>query len=351
MLAEDRPHTDLLEAIPDLLTRIADAKYAFVLCGAHDDRHAPHVANFPSGFPGREYARHLNCLMYGSDTPGTADAGMRWLEDVEAEPDLANTVPFAQWLGYRACVLMPVPALASDGKSGLGAAGLLFAQPRPWRAEDAAVLQAAAAAIGLAMSNLLLRRELEATRREAEEQLGRDALTEVASRRLLFHYLPQEIATATRYRRPLSCLMIDVDGLKRINDTWGHQAGDLVLREVAQAMARSLRCADVIARYGGDEFFALLPDTDSEGAAQVAARLLRDVRRLSVRAGDGPVEARISIGAATYYGDGSASTEALIQAADSALYDAKQAGGDQQRSAPSAPLSSPSVAPAAVRAS
>ena len=127
--------------------------------------------------------------------------------------------------------------------------------------------------------------------------------------------------------------MIDVDRLKQVNDTWGHQAGDRVLREVARAMSDSLRGADVLGRYGGDEFLALLPDTDSEGAAQVAARLLHYVRQLALPTGNGALRVSISVGAATYWGDGGQSSDGLVHAADRALYAAKQAGGDRQQAA------------------
>ncbi len=168
---------------------------------------------------------------------------------------------------------------------------------------------------------LLGRKEDELRRRSTT-----DPLTGLPNRRELRARLDLELNRALRYGTTLSVLVLDVDGLKAINDEWGHLRGDAALRAVAEALTHSCRQADLPSRYGGDEFVVLAPSTTAAEALELAERLARRLRDLP--AGSGPWTApRISVGIAD---SSSASTAlGLLAAADAALYKAKAAGGDQ----------------------
>jgi diguanylate cyclase (GGDEF)-like protein len=178
-------------------------------------------------------------------------------------------------------------------------------------------------------------RELEEKRQELLLLSRTDGLTQLINRRHFEERLAAEFARATRYHAPLSCFLLDIDHFKKVNDTWGHPFGDIVLKEVAGVARRALRDVDVLARYGGEELVALLPETTSEQAWRVAERVRLGIEamRLTNRSAAQPVVVRCtaSIGVATYPGEGIDSAEALVQAADECLYVAKQSGRNQVR--------------------
>src|SRR6185295_16325873 len=106
----------------------------------------------------------------------------------------------------------------------------------------------------------------------------------------------REEQRAERAGTPLSVIMLDIDDFKRINDTWGHETGNLVLRGLAEALAAATRTIDLAARLGGEEFAILLPNTDAEGAHGVAERIQRDLKDMVVRVGDARVAVTASFG-------------------------------------------------------
>jgi diguanylate cyclase (GGDEF)-like protein len=130
---------------------------------------------------------------------------------------------------------------------------------------------------------------------------------------------------AVRYERPASVLMIDSDNLKGVNDAYGHDAGNRLLRHLAQAIQAELRATDVPARYGGDEFIVLLPETPPKGALDVAERIRRAINSRPLALGSGQATASVSIGVACYPEDGR-TLDMLAARADRALYQAKQEG-------------------------
>jgi diguanylate cyclase (GGDEF)-like protein len=130
---------------------------------------------------------------------------------------------------------------------------------------------------------------------------------------------------ATRYGRPASVLMIDSDNLKYINDTHGHEAGSRLLRQIANAVQSELRATDVPARYGGDEFIVLLPETPPKGAMDVAERIRNAIASRPLAINGQNVAATVSVGIACYPEDGR-TLDALATRADRALYQAKQEG-------------------------
>lgn len=152
-----------------------------------------------------------------------------------------------------------------------------------------------------------------------------DVLTELPNRRSAVERLEQEWALAQRGERMLSCMMVDIDYFKSINDKLGHQAGDEVLKSVAHALRLSARTQDLVCRYGGEEFVVICPDTDLNAAAQCAERLRLKVSELRLPIRGASFSLTISVGVAERR-PGMSSVDALLASADAALYAAKGAG-------------------------
>ncbi len=165
-------------------------------------------------------------------------------------------------------------------------------------------------------------RELEEANRELDRQVRHDPLTGVLNRRGFQSQFDLALALAQRGQRPLCVLMVDADHFKRVNDSYGHDVGDEVLKFLATTMTERLRNSDVVARLGGEEFVALLPDTDVEAARSVAQSLIEHVAaHRHAKAG----QVTVSVGLATLNGEGDGA-DAMLRRADEALYDAKHQG-------------------------
>ncbi len=163
----------------------------------------------------------------------------------------------------------------------------------------------------------------------ARSLADRDPLTGFFNHRYLQERLAEEVVRATRTHLPVSVVMLDLDDFKVVNDSFGHLYGDRVLVHVADLIRSVLRASDVPARYGGDEFALILPDTSAEGGALVTRRLLRAFGASSFSSdGRQPIPIGASIGLATHPADGRSATD-LIAVADARLYMAKSKGGNQ----------------------
>jgi two-component system, cell cycle response regulator len=167
--------------------------------------------------------------------------------------------------------------------------------------------------------------ELAMTNRRLQEAALLDPLTGIPNRRYAMDRIQQEWSAAERGARPLACMLIDVDHFKRINDTYGHDVGDLVLQRIADNLKQSARAQDVIARIGGEEFLAVCPDTDASAAAQCAERLRQAVSGMRICVGNATLQLTISIGVAAM-DPSMLSPDSMIKASDQAVYAAKQAG-------------------------
>lgn len=159
----------------------------------------------------------------------------------------------------------------------------------------------------------------------------KDSLTGIFNRRYLNERLPQEIRRAYRYERPMSLIMLDIDHFKSVNDTYGHQAGDMVLKECADCITGSIRKEiDWPARFGGEEFVIVLPETDLSGSLVVAERLRQQVAGKAVRASGGvDIRITVSLGVASFdprHEREPVTAEIIAARADQCLYQAKNEG-------------------------
>jgi len=155
------------------------------------------------------------------------------------------------------------------------------------------------------------------------QQARRDMLTSLPNRRALDERLDQAISQSNRSRHPFSVVMMDLDGFKTINDTYGHEAGDDVLQQLANSLMQSLRSTDFLARYGGDEMTLVLPDTDLPQAAHVARKLQTQLQSLVIRLPDGQTTTLDVSGGIALFPKHADTAPGLLRAADEALYQAK----------------------------
>jgi len=175
--------------------------------------------------------------------------------------------------------------------------------------------------------------------RIVERQARIDGLTALANRRACEDQLAVELARVGRFGGPLAVVITDLDDFKKVNDRFGHPAGDVVLCEFARTLEDAIRDVDLAARWGGEEFVLVLPGTDAEGAVHVAERIRRALESRLVLSDDGePIPVTASFGVAAF--PDAPSAEALLAAADGALYQAKRAGKNQV-ARPREPVSRP----------
>jgi diguanylate cyclase (GGDEF)-like protein len=161
---------------------------------------------------------------------------------------------------------------------------------------------------------------------DLQKQIITDPLTDLYNRRFLQEYLPQEIAKAKRSSSSLAVLMFDLDFFKRINDVFGHEAGDAFLKGVAMLLQGCIRESDIVCRYGGEEFVLILSGASLDGAIKKAEKIRKAVLELDLTIRGKPLgKVSTSIGVAVYPEHGTG-MEALLRAADEALYEAKENG-------------------------
>jgi diguanylate cyclase (GGDEF)-like protein len=203
--------------------------------------------------------------------------------------------------------------------------GVMHLQPsgatvgQRYTSEELSLINGASEYVGLAVANLGLREKL-------REQAMRDKLTGLYNRHYMQEWFALEMRRAQRYGRPIAAIMLDIDHFKRFNDSFGHEAGDLVLRELAGTLGRFARESDVACRYGGEEFLVLMPECPLDAARCKAEELRGEVAKLELHYDNhvlGPVT--VSLGVAAFP-DHAKESEEFLRRADEALYAAKQTG-------------------------
>jgi diguanylate cyclase (GGDEF)-like protein len=170
--------------------------------------------------------------------------------------------------------------------------------------------------------------ELEDAKEQLEHLVMTDSLTGINNRRFFMQLISEEVERSKRYRHPFSLLALDIDNFKEINDTYGHDIGDEVLRLFAQQCHTSLRATDKLARLGGDEFIALLVQTDQNEARVIAERLRESIEEMDVQVKTEAINISVSVGI-TSSEDGLTTVEELLRGVDTALYKAKNRGRNQ----------------------
>lgn len=248
------------------------------------------------------------CRMLGYSREELLELGV---EDIHPEEDIANVVHQIERQIKREISLAPnLPVKRKDGT-------VFYADinATPMQVKGGAFL------VGV-FRDITERNRAE----QAEELARRDSLTGLYNHRTFYSLLKDEIVRTQRFKRPVSLLMLDIDHFKHVNDTYGHQAGDAILKELSALLLKRARAVDRVCRYGGEEFMVILPETDAAMAMQIAERLLAAVgcQPFDIN-GEKTISITVSIGVATYLQQVD-SLEALVKAADDALYAAKEGG-------------------------
>ncbi len=222
-----------------------------------------------------------------------------------------------EWPGRAPGLLLAVP-LVSRGRI-IGVAELADPEGTALPIEDAETVHALMEPASIALDNAQLFRKL-------EERTVTDDLTQLYNARFMENYLRREAKRASRYGHPVSLLFLDLDGFKQVNDVHGHMAGSRTLVEVGQILRENVRDIDIVARWGGDEFTVVLPETERRGAEAMAERICRMIREASYL-GELGLEIRLSasIGVASWPENGP-SAATLLAAADAAMYHVKYTG-------------------------
>jgi len=192
---------------------------------------------------------------------------------------------------------------------------------RPLSLSKRQLATAVAEQVGLALANLKLRETLRLLS-------VRDPLTGLYNRRFMQESLERELRRASRSAKPLGAILLDIDHFKRFNDSYGHEAGDIVLRELGALLQSQIRGEDIACRVGGEEFLLILPDTSLDTTRQRAEKLREECKRVSIKYGGRPLAAiTLSLGIATFPEHGTTG-DTILRCADDALYQAKSQGRD-----------------------
>ncbi len=235
---------------------------------------------------------------------------MTYLMDGEAVAEEADLTPRDGRL-----IMLPLKAGGQD----FGCLALLTSETVRLTRQQRDVLHSAVSHMGLALKNALLYRE-------AKLRADHDGLTRIFNRRYFDERIVEEMTRAQRYGQDISLLIVDLDHFKRVNDTYGHQAGDLVLKEVGALLTETLRSTDFAARYGGEEFAVILTHTGQTHAWQLAERLRAKVEKLRFEHEGSRFQVTASIGVSAMERGTFSRNADLIRAADKALYRAKESG-------------------------
>ena len=186
-----------------------------------------------------------------------------------------------------------------------------------FNSEDIALIELFSQLVGASIGNIKLFEKM-------QRQATTDGLTGLANHKRLYEILEKELWRSRRYGGQISLIMVDIDNLKRINDSYGHRAGDKVIKKISSKIKQCIRQIDTAARYGGDEFAVILPNTSLDDAIVVAERMLETVGNSPITWKREQIALSISVGLGQY--DADTSPEDITSRSDEALYTAKQAG-------------------------
>jgi diguanylate cyclase (GGDEF)-like protein len=237
------------------------------------------------------------------------------IADAREDPLLHAILPEERRSGpVHSAVIAPL----ARGQELFGALVLTSAWPSSFSEATQGLLASFAATATAAIHNAILYREV-------QNLATVDPLTRRLNRRTFFEFGERELERARRYGRPLSAIMLDVDWFKRVNDIYGHSAGDQVLVGIVERCCSVIRRVDILGRYGGDEFAIFLPEADRVLASEIANRVRNAVFQSPITTDAGAIRVSVSIGIAESSGE-TADVSSMLKRADQALYESKQAG-------------------------
>jgi diguanylate cyclase (GGDEF)-like protein len=302
---------NLLRAVAHATSEILDVPYASLHL-----RKPAWRQQFSDVIVGATTRRELAAVRQGGEVAAQRVVRPEQVLELDLVDQRGDPLPVVRRVGLQRTVAVPM-CLAGEI---VGVLAVHMKAPRPLERSEIRVLQTLANQAVIAIEN--------AAAYERTKQLATtDAMTGVANHRELEAYLDRELVRVKKTREPLAIIMCDVDHFKAINDTVGHPAGDKVLQHLTrQILVPAIRPKDLVARYGGDEFVLVLRGTDSRAAVAVAERIRRTVSSQAVLMdGKAVSNLSLSLGIAVFPRDGE-TREALVQAADQALYVAKRTG-------------------------
>lgn len=248
------------------------------------------------------------------------------VRDVSTDPIMEKVREIITPIGIRSILVVPIFYRSK-------VIGTLFLRTsraqHTFSEHEISLLNNMAHASANSLYNAFLFEQVEDEKTRLEKLSITDYLTGIYNIRYFYHRIVQEFSRSQRYASPISCLMLDIDHFKKVNDIYGHKVGDQVLKEFASVLKKHSRRSDVLARYGGEEFILLLPESASEGAAAEAERIRECIREHRFRSLKGSRTITVSIGIATYPDPRIKTYDDLISCADTALFTAKNSGRNQ----------------------
>lgn len=252
------------------------------------------------------------------------------LQDIHKDPLMAPVRDKIEGLSDQAIFVVPI----INKQNVIGTFFLRTASPiKQWvSARIFKLCLLVAKMSGNALENAVIFEAMHSHRQLLEEVAVRDSLTGLYNHQYFHTRLEEEFSRAQRYSLALSCVFADIDDFKDINDNYGHIIGDVVLKQIGKLIDSIVRNSDIAARYGGDEFAVLLPNTETQGAIEFVHRLEKEIGELSIQQlKDKKIS--ISVGVATYQERNLSSPQDLVQRADEAMYVTKQAKKEKHRGA------------------
>jgi two-component system, cell cycle response regulator len=286
-------------------------KYAFVVA-SHDD---PNMSGIRLNL--KKYPEILAALL--SREPVV-------ISDISTDPLMQKVREIILPLGIKSILVIPI---IFEEK----VIGTLFLRTsrieRTFNEAEIRLVNSIASLSANALYNAFLFEQVEDEKTRLEKLAITDYLTGIYNIRYFYHRIIEEFNRSARYVLPLSCLMIDIDHFKKINDVYGHKKGDLVLKEFARLLQKFSRKTDVLARYGGEEFIVLLPQTGLKGAHAEAERVRIAIKRYKFKSFKNKSGITVSIGVSSYPHPKIQTHDELISFADDALFEAKNSGRDK----------------------
>ena len=268
----------------------------------------------------------IDLKKYPEITRAVEDEKTILIQDVGADPLVKEVRENLISIGIRSIMVIPI----HYSEKAIGALYLRTSRKeRRFSEKELKVSQVIASMAAIALNNARLFNIIKEEKELLEKMAVTDDMTRLYNHRFFVRRLKEEYKRSERYKTNLACLMVDIDNFKNVNDTYGHQAGDVVLQEIARVIKKCVRETDVVARYGGEEFAVILPHTGNEAAVNLADRIRNAIKKKRLDSLGSDVFVTVSIGVSTYPHPEVNNMDDLIRKADDGLYQAKSQGKDR----------------------